>query len=313
MAILVAVFSSVFLLGLGVSLYARRRAEASRREQKAGERLIARQSLVADGSASQRRETPRVAPADANEFARALNLMVLQAGASFTPMVLLGATIVLFICGFALSLIRLPVVPALGCGAALASVPYLYLRMKRHRRLRIMSKQLPYVLEMLGSALQAGHTLRRGLQMAAENTADPLARELRMIVDHVRVGMRLPLAFDLMYRRVPVEELSFLAAAVRVQEETGSSLGEILERVTQSIRSRQRLHDQIQTLTSQARLSALIVSALPFAILAAFYLLRPDYVSVLFTDPLGIRLLQGAIALDAVAFVVMRRIAQVDF
>jgi tight adherence protein B len=210
-------------------------------------------------------------------------------------------------------MLRLTLVPALGCGAALALVPFLYLRVKRNRRLKTMGHQLPYVLDMLRSALQAGHNLLRGLQMASSNSPDPLATELRMIVDHVRVGMRLPIAFELMYRRVPVEELSFLAAAVSVQEETGSSLGEILERVSQSIRNRQRLRDQIQTVTAQSRLSSIIVAALPAVILGAFYLLRPDYVEVLFTNPTGNRLLEGAVVLDVIAFLIMQRIARVDF
>jgi len=189
----------------------------------------------------------------------------------------------------------------------------MYLRFVRRRRLKILSRQLPYVLEMLKSALGAGHTLMRGLQMAAANTAPPLAPELAMLVDQVQLGMRLPLAFEVMFHRIPIEELSFLAAAVGVQEETGSSLSEIIDRVTQSIRNRQRLADQIKTLTSQSRLSAMIVSALPAVILAAFSLLRPDYVNILFTTHLGNRLLEIALVLDVVALLIMRRIAQVDF
>jgi tight adherence protein B len=149
--------------------------------------------------------------------------------------------------------------------------------------------------------------------MASANNPEPLASELRFIIDQVRVGVTLPLAIEAMYRRVPVEELGFLASAVSVQADSGSSLAEILEHVSQSIRYRQRLDDQIRTLTSQSRSSAMIVSALPAVVLGVFSLLRADYVRVLFTNPLGVKLLEAAIVLDFLAFVIMRRIAQVDF
>jgi tight adherence protein B len=313
MAILITVFFCVLLLGLGLGLYAHRRTRLSLRKHAAGERLTSPQPTRANSPVSLRRDIARGAPADSGRLARELSRLTLQAGVVIAPIALLTTAALLFACGVALALLRLTLVPALGCGVALASAPFLYLRMKRSRRLKTISQQLPYVLDMLRSALQTGHNLGRGLQMASDNSPDPLAAELRMIVDHVRVGMRLPLAFELMYRRVPVEELSFLAAAVSVQEDTGSSLGEIIGRVTQSIRNRQRLHDQIKTLTSQSRLSAIIVSALPAVILVAFYLVRPDYVRVLFTNPPGIKILEGAIILDVLAFFLMRRIARVDF
>ena len=116
-----------------------------------------------------------------------------------------------------------------------------------------------------------------------------------------------------MCRRVPIDELSFLADAVGVQEETGSSLAEILQHVAQSIRNRQRLNDQIKVLTSQSRMSAIIVSALPAVILGAFFLMRGDYVEVLFHDPVGIRMLEAAIAMDVLAYFIMREIARVDY
>jgi tight adherence protein B len=116
-----------------------------------------------------------------------------------------------------------------------------------------------------------------------------------------------------MCRRVPVEELTFLADAVGVQDEVGSSLAEILEHVAQSIRNRQRLDDQIKVITSQSRMSARIVSALPAIILSVFFLVRPDYVEILFQNPIGMRMLEAALVMDIVAYFIMREIARVDY
>jgi tight adherence protein B len=125
--------------------------------------------------------------------------------------------------------------------------------------------------------------------------------------------MTLSMALTGMYRRIPMEELGFVAAAVRVQTEIGSSLAEILQHVSQSVRNRQRLSQQIRALTAQSRASAIIVSILPVIILVIFSVLKPDYTRPLFTNPLGIRMLQTAIVLDVMAFFAMRRIAKVDY
>src|SRR5579863_181123 len=309
MEILVSSSLCVLLLVLGLGRYWNRRIEHQRAARNAGQRLSGTTILITPAG----RDAPARVVREPNRLMRALARQLDGAGLTLEPWALLLAILVLFEIGRAIAWMRLPLDFAAACGAALATSPLVYLRFRRGRRLKTLSRQLPYVLEMLKSALGAGHTLMRGLQMAADNTAPPLAPELAMLVEQVQLGMRLPLAFEVMFHRIPIEELSFLAAAVGVQEETGSSLSEIIDRVTQSIRSRQRLADQIRTLTSQSRLSAMIVSALPAVILAAFSLLRPDYVNILFTDPLGNRLLEIAVVLDVVALLIMRRIAQVDF
>jgi tight adherence protein B len=148
--------------------------------------------------------------------------------------------------------------------------------------------------------------------MASENSPEPIATELRLVVEQIRLGVGLPDALENMFRRTPEESLGFLVVAVRVQAEVGSGIAEILDRVTDTIRDRQRLQQEIRTLTAQTRMSGMIVSALPFALLALFSLVRPDYTRPLFYDPLGIKMLEGAIVLDAVAMLLMHRMVQVD-
>jgi tight adherence protein B len=162
------------------------------------------------------------------------------------------------------------------------------------------------------SALSAGNTLLRGVQMAAENAPEPIATELRSVVDQIQLGASLADALENMFRRVPEEGLGFLVAAVRVQAEVGSGISEILDRVTDTIRERQRLQQEIQTLTSQSRLSGMIVAALPFALLGIFALIRPAYIRPLFQNPLGIKMLEAAVGLDVFALAIIRHMVKVD-
>ncbi|HEY2106550.1 MAG TPA: type II secretion system F family protein, partial [Candidatus Binataceae bacterium] len=198
------------------------------------------------------------------------------------------------------------------CGLGAAAVPAAYVYIERNRRLATFSQQLPYVLDFLRSALSAGHTLLRGVQMATENSPEPIATELRLVVDQIRLGTNLADALENMFRRAPEESLGFLVAAVRVQADVGSSISEILDRVTDTIRDRQRLQQEIRTLTAQTRMSGMIVAALPFLLLGFFTIIRPTYTYPLFHDPLGIRMLEAAIVLDAVAMLSIRHMVQVD-
>jgi len=243
---------------------------------------------------------------------RDLQRWLAQAGLEMRPTRFLLAMLAMELGGTALSALWLDPKMAGLCGAGFATLPVVYLMFKRKGRLATFSQQLPYILDFLRSALSSGHTLLRGVQMAAENAPEPMATELRGVVDQIRLGTGLPDALENLYRRVPEESLGFLVAAVRVQAEVGSGISEILDRVTDTIRDRQRLQMEIKSLTAQARMSGMIVSGLPFALLALFTAIRPSYTYPLFHDPLGKKMLGAAIGLDLVSLLIIRRMVRVD-
>lgn len=313
MELLVAIFFAVLFIVLAVSLWANRHADHLRRLRVAGTRLVGSSGAAPATTPGARRELARDATAPWYPLVRWAGDALAQAGLELAPETLLVSLVALTLAGPALAAIWLPVNTALAGGLSIPLVALFWLRDRRQRRLKTLAHQIPYLLDTLKAALEAGHTLLRGLQMAAQNNPEPLAGELRVIVDQVRVGVNLPLALEAMYRRVPIDDLSFLTDAVSVQEETGSSLAQILEHVAQSIRNRQRLADQIRVLTSQSRMSAIIVAALPGVILGAFSLMRGDYTAALFHTPIGNRMLEAGCAMDVVAFFIMREIARVDY
>ena len=116
-----------------------------------------------------------------------------------------------------------------------------------------------------------------------------------------------------MLKRVPEESLRFLVVAIRVQSEVGSSLAEVVGRLAETIRNRQRVQMQIRALTAQSRLSGMVVGILPALVLGAFSIIQPGYAQALFFDPLGLKMLKAAIALDVMAFVTIRRLLRMDY
>jgi tight adherence protein B len=179
--------------------------------------------------------------------------------------------------------------------------------------MRAFSLQLPSALDLMCSSLEAGHTLMRALQVLIKDCGDPLASEFRVVLEQARLGMSLPRAFDDLVRRVPVEDLRLLVTAIKVQSEVGSALAQILARLAEIIRARQRLQGQIHAMTPQGRMSGMIVGLLPIFVLGTFSLIQPGYVHVLFYDPIGLKVVKAAVALDAMAFFTIRRILAVEF
>ncbi|HLH77513.1 MAG TPA: type II secretion system F family protein [Candidatus Binataceae bacterium] len=202
---------------------------------------------------------------------------------------------------------------AAGAGASGGLLPLLYVRWRQKRRIASFAAQLPELLDMLKSSLQAGHSLNRGLQAIADEFPDPARAEVRMLLEQTRLGMSVARAFEEMLHRMPEENLRFLVVAIKIQAEVGSSLAEIIGRLSETIRSRQRIKLQIKALTAQPRLSGMVVGLLPAFVLAFFSLIRPEYVSVLFHDPIGKMLLKGAVGADLLALVIIRQMLRVDF
>jgi tight adherence protein B len=311
MELAVPIVVLVLMIVLGLMFYERSR-RADVRQQQLLHRRISGSSPESAAEASSSAETnPRQPPPYVLELLRPIERWLAQAGLEMPALQFLGLTILSGVAGLLLLTLWLNVGIASFYGIGFAALPTIYVLVQRRRRLATFSQQLPYIADFLRSTLRAGHPLARGLQMAAENAPEPMATELRLTVDQMRYGASLPDALEGMFKRVPEESLGFFVASVRVQAQVGSSLAEILDRVAEAIRSRQRLQQQIRTLTAQARMSGLVVGALPFFLLALFTLIRPDYTGLLFYDPVGNKMLGAAIAMDLIALFIINRMVRV--
>jgi tight adherence protein B len=311
-ALFIAILLFAALAAPLVFLYVHRQVQAREREFRLARRLGGgvRGEAGAEGWGERKPPLVRLAQVLARLpwLGRSLSEFPLHASRAT-----LTATLLLFVGGTVIFGYWFHPVTALAAGIALGVLPAVYQRRLRARQLRLFAEQLPYLVDLLKSALEAGHTLLRALQMAAQNLPEPIANEVGMMVEQVQLGMSMAEALEGMLRRVPVEELKFLVAAVRIQSEVGSSLAEILQHVSDSVRARQRAEHQLRALTAQSRASAVVVSLLPFIVLGVFSLINPQYAHPLFYNRLGVRLLQLAIGLDAAAFLIMRRLSRVDY
>jgi tight adherence protein B len=191
-------------------------------------------------------------------------------------------------------------------------LPVLYIAHKRKRRLIKFNSQLPDTLDLLGRSLTVGHAFSESLHQVASEMPDPIAREFRITFEEQKLGLTTKAALDRLAERVPLLDLRLCITAMHIQRETGGNLGEILEKVAQTIRERFKLMEDFRTMTTSARGSAWILCGLPFGIVLLITALNPDYMSVLLHDQRGHYILAVAGVLQVLGILTINRIMNIQ-
>lgn len=182
---------------------------------------------------------------------------------------------------------------------------------QRHRRLAVMSQQLPDAIDLISRAMRAGHAFTVAVQMVAQESSEPLASEFRRVHEQISLGQSADQAFTEFALRVPCDDVRFFITAVRLQRETGGNLAEVLSNLAALIRSRLRLLGKVRVLSAEGRLSAKVLAVMPLATGGLIYAARPDLMTLLWTDPMGLILLKVCIVLFALGLVWMWKIARI--
>lgn len=202
----------------------------------------------------------------------------------------------------------IPMILAPLLAVVLGMLPMLWLFLKRRKRLMAFGKQLPEALELISRALRAGHSLAAGISLAANEMAAPLGKEFGRCYEEQNLGIPLEEALEGMTERVPNLDLRFFATAVILQRTTGGDLAEILDKIGHLIRERFKIWGQIQALTGEGRLSGVVLLALPPVLFVTMWWINPNYCMSLFTDPLGHRMLAGAVVMQLLGAIVIKKI-----
>ena len=241
-----------------------------------------------------------------------VNILFEQADVSMTPgrFALISGLLALGGAGVCLALQTHPAVVPVAAVAG-GAIPLLWLWFRRSRRLKKFGAQLPEALEMLGRALRAGQSLPFGFQMVSNEISDPLGKEFGRVFEEQNLGISMDQSLGEMSRRIPNLDLRFFVTAVILQRQTGGDLAEILDKIGYIIRERFRIWGQVQALTGEGRISGIVLLALPVVLFFVVYNLNPKYVELLFTDPLGKKMLGGAIFLQVLGALVIRKIINI--
>jgi tight adherence protein B len=249
------------------------------------------------------------------DFARHLQEHLEQAGLNWTvgrltSMMLLAGAVGLAV---AFNLEWMPLWFGLGLAIFASQAPYLYVRRRRARRLAKFEEQLPDALDFLSRSLRAGHPLGVGLDMLANESPEPLAAEIRRTYEEHQLGRSWEQALSHLSDRVPIVDVGFFAAAVQMQSRTGGKLGEVLGRLSETMRERFALRGEIRSISAHGRFTGLVLTLIPLFVAGVMLVVNPGYLQILLGNPFGKDLVLAAGICLVLAHLIIRRIVDIKF
>ena len=203
------------------------------------------------------------------------------------------------------------IVSAVAAGCVLAVVPYVYVKVKYNRQVKLITEQFPDALELLTSTLRSGQAFTTGLMTVAEEMPDPISTEFRRTFEEQNYGVPMSDALQHMAERIGTMDTDFFVTAVNIQRETGGNLAEILDNLGKTIRERFQLLGHIKSLTAQGKLSGFIVGLMPIGIGVLLTILNPGYMDQLFNSDLGQKMLLAAGGMQLVGFLWINKIVKI--
>jgi tight adherence protein B len=195
-------------------------------------------------------------------------------------------------------------------GAIGAILPLLNIHLRRRARLEKLLSQLPDAFDLMARVCRAGRTLSQGMQAVADEFAQPVAGEFSYCYEQQNLGLSPELAMRDLARRMGLLEIKIFVTAVLVQQQTGGSLAEVLDKLSGVIRQRYRIRGQIKSLTAEGRLQAMILLGLPIVMFFGFLIVMPEYEGRLLEHP---TLIAATVGLEALGALWIRKIINFDF
>jgi tight adherence protein B len=212
-------------------------------------------------------------------------------------------------CLVLLSLLGSPALGLLALGVPLGT--YLAVERRVRKQRDLFTEQLPDTLQIIASAMRAGHSFAAALTVVIEDAPEPTRGELRRVVADERLGVPLDTALGVIVRRMESKEFEQVALVAALQRETGGNTAEVLERVTDTVRDRLALRRMVSTLTAQGRLSRWVLTAIPIVLLLLMTAINPGYVAPLYTTGVGQAFLVFAGCMVVAGSLVIKKIVNI--
>jgi tight adherence protein B len=194
---------------------------------------------------------------------------------------------------------------------AIGFAPIAYVLRVRSKRLRKFEEMLPDAIDLFTRTMRAGHNIHSGLETIASETADPVRKEFKKLMEELALGSQVEPALHGLGRRVPLIDLKFFITSLILQRQTGANMVSVLDNLSMLVRERLNMAAKLKAHTAQQRFSAAMLCCLPLVVGIGFWILKPEYVRLLWTDPVGTKFFTYAIVSEIVGILVIRRIANI--
>ena len=319
---LIPALTFVLVLGIVLGMYWTFVARPERATEAALLKRLGTAMPALRGAESVRRQAQRLSSmpafnrllASRGGIARPLERLIEQSGVKATVGMVLLSSGCLFMLGVLFGEAWTGALwPGLVVGACLGMGPVPYLRWKRSRRVQRFEELFPEALDLMTRAMRSGHTFITALGMVADELPEPIAAEFKLLHDQQNFGMPVNEALRAFGERVPLLAAKFFVTAIVTQRESGGNLTEVLDNLGKVIRDRFMVMRQVQVKSAHGRMTAWILVALPPSVAVALSIINPGHFSPMLSDGLGIQLIIGAIVLQVVGALIIRKIVNVDY
>ena len=191
-------------------------------------------------------------------------------------------------------------------------LPKIIISHRKKERVKNFNEQLNEGTMIISNSLKAGYSFLQAIAAVSQETKDPFAKEFKKLLKEMSLGISEDIALNNMLNRMESEDLRLIVNAILIQKDIGGNLSEILDNISKTIRERQKIQNELKTLTAQGRLSAIIVMLIPFFIGITVYFTNKEYIMLLFTTPLGIGLIVTAFLNQIIGLIIIKKIINID-
>lgn len=195
----------------------------------------------------------------------------------------------------------------------LLPAPHLFIQRSRQKRLAKLNSQIGDALMIIANSLRSGFSFLQAMELVRKEMPDPIAREFGRTFQEVNLGTPTEQALQNMVERVGSDDLEMVITAVLIQRQVGGNLAEVLDNIAHTMRERIRIKGEIKSLTAQGRISGVVVGLLPVALAVLLFILNPDYISLLFTSPIGLSMVGAALIAQTSGFLIIKRIVDIKY
>ena len=239
--------------------------------------------------------------------------MIAQSGVKTTPSAIIMISLVMAAAvGFTTRLFVANPFAAPLAAAFAAAAPFFWLMQRKTKRMKRFEEQFPEALDMLSRAIRAGHAFQTAMGMVADELPDPVGPEFKKTFDQQNYGLPLKDALNELSERLKMLDVRFFVTAVMIQRDTGGNLAEILDNLAHVVRERFKILRQVRVHTAHGRFTGYVLLALPAALAVALQFINPEHMGLLFNERMGQMMLIGAIVMQTIGYVWIRKVIKIE-
>jgi tight adherence protein B len=323
-ALIAAVLAFVAIGGVGMALAGNSQPATAQKRVKAvagGARAVDRRKQAVDAAALKRKQSTQEAlktltmnEKESRKRRVSIKGRMEQAGIEAPLPVFWGASAAI---GVVLALIGLvvqgPIGAAMGGFIGFLGLPRWILGMIIGGRQKKFGSQLADAIDVIVRGVKSGLPLNQCMRIIAAESPEPLRTEFQRLCDSQAMGVPLDQGLQRMFERMPLPEVNFFSIVLVIQQKTGGNLSESLGNLSSVLRARKLMKEKVKALSSEAKASAMIIGALPFIVMGMVYFTRPDYIGILFTNPIGNLILLGGAVMMSLGIFIMHKMVNFKF